>query len=757
MPPELFPFGEAYADLDPDHFTAQWSRETLSICLTSSDFEVIELRHKTTDNGILADIIVVDCVNDCVPSQNPVGIKVREPIALVFVRDHMPEVRALRKSFPNVSHLNHVSQNQPASLCLYFEPWTAVRRSWTPQKFLQRILWWLSEAAKGTLHRSDQPVEQLYFDSPFEVILPPDFDKKVTTNSLALAFWPVSETAKTIRGVFLPKDQTQTHQIPQIEILVLNLPPVVHGFIEFHPRTLGELHDQLQSRGAPFVKQLVDVVRERVPTQGLSFNPAGRVLLMLTIPVKRTPEGDPEAYEARGFLLPIDLGSLGQSLGILTKLEGKFYFVQMIGNAAEDGSGTATWRNLDVLPIEVKKDVTKGMARMASGILDEKCDFKGSIAGVGALGSALCDLWSKECWGEWSLIDNDILKPHNVVRHIGKNRHCGLPKVDVVKEIVEGNYYHGYYSANIIMDVATNWENNEVRETIRGSEFFVDATTTLEVPREMARRDDVPRSASVFLSPSAQSSVLLLESADRTNRLDSLEAQYYRGILNSEWGTTHLTGHRANLWVGAGCRDISTVISNELVLLHASILARQTRILRDQPSSRIRVWCARDDNSEVSVHEISVEHSMCVTVGRWKVIWDSGIERKLKEIRNAHLPNETGGVVLGYTDHYTQTMMLVDVLAAPPDSEEDQTGFLRGIEGLAVGLEEVHRLTAGIVGYLGEWHSHPAFASARPSVPADQALIAQLARTLYLDGEPGVMVIVGSAGEISITIEEGIR
>src|SRR5207249_8808560 len=82
-------------------------------------------------------------------------------------------------------------------------------------------------------------------------------------------------------------------------------------------------------------------------------------------------------------------------------------------------------------------------------------------------------------------------------------------------------------------------------------------------------------------------------------RLDVLEAQYYRLVLGAAWGETHLLGHHGNLWVGAGCRDISTVLSNEFVQLHAAVLARQLRMRSRSPDPVIQVWRMNPDTGIV--------------------------------------------------------------------------------------------------------------------------------------------------------------
>ena len=215
-----------------------------------------------------------------------------------------------------------------------------------------------------------------------------------------------------------------------------------------------------------------------------------------------------------------------------------------------------------------------------------------------------------------------------------------------------------------------------------------------------------------------------------------------------------MDGNKSSLRVGAGCRDVSAIISCETIQFHAAVLARQVRLLRNNPESHIRVWSADFETGALAVHEIIVQPSLQRSCGEWQVIWDVGTQKKLCEMRNTHLPCETGGVILGYIDQKIKHIYVVDVLNAPQDSKADQTGFTRGVEGLAVVLNDVARKTANMVHYLGEWHSHPVFTSAYPS-NADRSLIKHLADTLELDGQPALMVIVGFAGEMSLSVKEG--
>lgn len=786
MTVEFIPFGDPYPDLRPDNLRQSASRKILKLCEAGKEFQVIELRHKGQGEKV-SDIIIVDCFNDRVPSRNPFRIKVRERLALVFTPDTLPEVRALRADFPIVPHMNHVLPSEPASLCLYAETWQSLERTWTPQKHLKQILLWLTESAKGTLHRDNQPLEPLYFESPFEIVLPPDYDEKLGDPNFALIphairieqppwYFKVircffqdkksittQETTKskvskvTLIGVpsgkyrsvgplLIPQESHESKKLPRFEILTVTGPAIVHGIIEQYPRTLGELDDQMMSRGGSILESLKKVIQEKTHG-GIGHEDLTECLLILSMQLQRAVNAESEKKYKQAFEIVSDLAGLGEKTGALTKspVDGKWY------NIPSDHK--QEWREIKIWPIEVKTAITKDLARVASDVDLLTADFKGVLAGVGALGSSMAEMWSKEHWGTWSFIDPDIVKSHNIIRHVARDFHVGAFKTDVVKDMVTFNYQDDYYHAVSIPRSANDFHSDAVRETISRADFLVDATTTIEIPRDLAQKDDVPRSVSVFLTPSGKGSALLMESVDRLLRLDALEAQYYRAIVNEGWGKDHLEGHKGSIRVGAGCRDASAIISYEAIQLHAAVLARQVRLIRDEAAARIRVWSGDPATGALAAYTIPVYAANRFDCGGWRVIVDVGLREKLAVIRMSHLPNETGGIILGYIDHKLNHIYVVDVLNAPADSEADLTRFTRGVQGLRATLDEVSQQTAGIVGYIGEWHSHPEFTSAYPS-SLDRALIKELADALELDGHPALMIIVGRTGEVSVSVKE---
>lgn len=770
MVAEFYYFGDVLDDLETSQLQHEESRQVLAACLQNPAFEVLELRRiELYSQGKverLVEGIVVEVCDGTVPSRNSVGIKNRERLLLLYDPDSdiLHDVRALRVNFPITPHQNHVRQGEPTSLCLYFESWSAVQRTWTAAKHLQRILWWLRETSLGALHRSDQPLERLYFVPPYHIVLPADFNEHVAIQSevLRLAFVGSKSHGSVLRGSFESRTASKvSSEDPGLDSLLVAVPPTVVTQIQKHPSTLGELHEQLVAGGSNFLDCLKDSLQTLVPegqwlpiknTEGLDF-----VLLLLQVPVTRNSGAEPERTDVTGFIIhSTNLPGLGLSCGaFFDGKDGKAY-VEHSPIAMAPGVASPVidaWKDFVLEPVDVRMAFNPADARKASGVNHEGAVFEGVIAGLGALGSCLAELWCRSGWGHWTYVDDDILFPHNLVRHTARDWQIGLPKVDAVAWMANRTWTT-CPKPKAVSAKATNLKNVQVQNAISDAQLLIDATTTLEVPRDLSDLDTSPRMASAFFTPSGRDSVLLMEDSLRKVRLHSIEAQYYRAVLNSaSWGDSHLNGHNGAYWVGGGCRDLSGVLSQEVVQLHGATLARQIRLLSAKPEAQIRVWSSNDETGNLTCEVVQVAEVIEVKIGHWRIFWDKGLVEKLQCIRVACLPQETGGVILGYADQKRKAIHIVDVMSAPSDSCSGQASFTRGVSGVREALERAATLTANIVGYLGEWHSHPRFSSAIPS-STDVDLLAHLAETLALDGLPALMIIVGET-ELSISLGNG--
>ncbi len=720
------------------------ARAILEAARSHRDYSVVGLQAVEGPGETRTECLIIEVEVDRVPPNNRHGILYRERLAICVAADEkkLVEVLALRKGFPILIHQNQGVRGGPASLCLYFEPAAAVFRTWTPQNFLRRIQWWLEASSRDELHPADQPVEGLFFAARSELVLPWNADERP---------WGPKEPVGIRRGVvrpdgtdtfFLERRQQQEAKVAIAHVQV-ETAPIIHGFVERDPATLGELADLLLARGVDLIAVLRKELQQLVGPKGRGeAEDEDLAVVLLHVPVCREAGTPPERMSYRAYGLAAGSIKLGLSTGAMIRHDGRVFSAAGVLAATD----VQEWRAVEMWPMEVLYRADAATARRLSGISEE--GVKAILVGAGSLGSGILNLVARSGWGSWLVVDKDHIKPHNVIRHIAYAPWLGRPKAEVIAELCSS----GNLGTSAVTARVGDACDPAVADGFRESRLVVDASAGLDYPRYASARDDLPRHVSVFITPSGEASVLMAEDAGRRIRLRSLEAQYYRALICEDWGARHLVGNLGSFWSGASCRDISFVLPYSRVVAHAGILAEQVRAAASDAGARIRVWHRHAETAATSVVQIAPAEERKFEVGRMDCYLDAGLEAKLRSLRQAALPNETGGVLLGYYDFNVNALVLVDALPAPPDSQASPSGFERGVAGLAAAVREASRRTAGIVGYVGEWHSHPRGFSARPSRD-DVIQLAHLSFGMAADGLPGLQLIVG---EHDIQVLQGV-
>lgn len=736
MPDQFFALDNAVELLPAEPLLLERARVLLDAIHAHPDFILIQRCRSTDGSGSECLVVEVECHG--VPGRNRHGILCPERTALVVHQDpaRLLDVLMLRKSFPLLMHQNQPTADRPASLCLYFDPPASVFRNWTPQRFLQRILWWLERSAKDELHPIDQPVEGLFFASRYELVLPWNYDalRADATQRLATLRGPERpDHGVTFYLEAIPSDGKV--RLPPITHLSLDLPPIVHGTVAPDPATLGDLSDVLQGRGVDLFAPLRDELRSQISAAGVPVEQdTQHTVIVLHIPIQRKPDEPPYVSQQRAFLALTGGYKLGESMGALFLHGGKYFNAEGLFGVAPK----IEWRAQQVMPVAVLRYSDSEAARRYSGITEP--GPKGLLIGAGSLGSAMLNLWGRSGWGQWTVVDKDHIKPHNLARHTAYAQHVGTPKAEVAADL-HAAMSRGASTVTAVVTDTCNFTQEPMASALRASELVIDASTTLEYPRAVSAENAVPRHISVFITPNGNSAVLLAEDRERKQRLRTLEAQYYRALIEQDWGGQHLDGAKA-FWSGASCRDISVVLAYSRIQAHASTLAEQIPLAAGQAEARIRIWQRDPDSGATTVHTVPVHDEEHRRIGEFDAFVDEGVKQSLRAMRRAQLPQETGGVLVGYYDFTLKAVIIVAALAAPPDSKGTRGGFKRGTEGLPERIAEISRRTTGIVGYIGEWHSHPPCHSARPSTD-DLIQLAHLAQTMAADGLPGVQLIVG--------------
>lgn len=718
-------------------------REVLEASRLDPDTTVIATY--ATTSGDYAEAVVIDVECDAIPSRNALGLRSPERIAVLMGEDQsvLPSVLALRADFPEGVHLNATRRGEPKWLCLYLAPARDVYRTWTGPGFLRQLRWWLVQTAQGTIHGADQPVELPFFDSSWEIIVPPNLAELRGQPDVRFALKHIGDMAEDGGTMFLQAQHGAPGQPEQFGVGIIDAPAAVQTGRLRLPFSYGDLDEEFKERGGDLAAVLRAMLGP-LPNGGVRIAGASnRFVLLVNFPIVREAGAAVEATQSIALVATEGRLALGTKLGMYDVRDGVANNFVLIGDVKpEEGE----WRAVPVAHAAVLKGPDSESFRKYSGVPGTG-PKNAVLVGVGSLGGELLNLWLRAGWGEWSVIDPDHLKPHNLARHVGFARDLGKPKVLASEEFAAGIFGEKKLKSAFAAD-ATDTTNAAMVQHLDGADLVVDCSTKLDFPRLSSRSERTARHVSMFLTPSGRGSVLMTEDAARTTRLGTLESQYYRAIINNHWGIGHLEKHLGSFWSGASCRDISYELPLSSVVVQAGTLAERLPRAIGIDEASILIWERDAETGAISTHTVVASKGHKWNLEPLVVHADEGLLAKLRQMRLDALPQETGGILVGYQDMSSNEVYIVDALPAPPDSKHSEGHFERGIDGMRERIQDIQSRTANIVSYIGEWHSHPRGHGAGQSMD-DRIQAAILAIGMADDGLPFLQLIVGE-GEIRV-------
>lgn len=665
-----------------------------------------------------------------------------ERIAVTFSpedKEH-PEVHALRADFPAVPHLNLRDYEKPRSLCLYEQRYRDIKRQWTGKRFIERIREWLKLTAKAKLHQDDQPLEPLLTGEIGTIVLPSTFRNPTSEDLPDKLYFSGRKTNK--KGLFL----IAHYEKPESDILpsiasVHKCKPAEHGIISRRPTNLKELSEFAEKCGVSLLNELRERLKDWYNSTDKQFSFHDHLIIVLSCPKVRSARVQPEAVDVIVFLTGKSIGDMGVEIGIYEKT-GENIGLLLEYDISKTGENVA----LDMCNSTFH--ITREQAAWLNG-LEGVIESKIVCIGAGALGSQVINNMAKSGSGHWTIIDDDILMPHNVVRHSLPYNAIGVEKAHGIASI--GNYtlFQEDLFNSIFADViAPRDKADEVQKALSDADIILDMTAP-EVTVARVLSQDIESGAkriSLFLNPRGDDLVLLAESPTRIVRLDEVEMQYYRALLHEEHLNGHLELSEGRMRYGQSCRDVTVQLPQDLVALHAAIGSQALKAAIKSEKANIIIWRASSEGT-VQRTDIPVFTTFRELIGEWEIRMDAQFIKTLFLLRKKKLsqspPVETGGVLLGSIDMERKIIYIVDTIPAPSDSIERPLYFERGTTGLRDKVIEAGEKTLWNLEYIGEWHSHPGRGT-RPS-DDDKDVFSWIYGFLGQDGLPATMLIVGES------------
>ena len=408
-----------------------------------------------------------------------------------------------------------------------------------------------------------------------------------------------------------------------------------HGVMRRKPQTLADLQEFLKSSGIDAVGSAQRALREYVERGGR--NGSGTLLvLLLDLPKAHEPGGPAQATDELAFVVTASIEELCVALGVSQRFAGSVGL--LIGGSFSEVAPS----QLPVIPMRRLSLLTPEAAAAFNGVA-AVADCM-SFVGLGALGSQVfMNLW-RSGFGQWTLIDRDWHLPHNNARHalidaVGESK--AMAMADQAAKI-----FPDRAPKSIAADLLVPGSQlAELEAAFEGSRVVIDCSASVPVGRQLSRGFSGGRRISAFLNPSGTDLVILVEPEDRSLRLDQLEMMYYRAVLENQELHSHLVHSDQPVRYSNACRDMSAVVAQDHIALHAAIASRAIRRFLEHSNGAIAIWRANPEGT-VDRFDVPIIDVIEASVGEWKIIFDSTVEKVMLSHRSLRLSERVDSFAL---------------------------------------------------------------------------------------------------------------
>lgn len=689
----------------------------------------------------------------CTPIDN--RIEYPEPITFEYKKDKNqskpPCIWAVRDGFPsNLPHLNPTKVDEPASICLWRNGGNdELYQQQGINGFLGVLPLWMEDAQDGNLQRDGwEPTPRGGFiEAVCKLSAIQKYTSKVMRES-SIALYGTSdlclyldEKSTPIMGEinihnvlnpkrpdqkltrFIVKESVSKWESSKSHVMVLVAPSnlIQDSHFPLEINSLTDFEEYCKYAGVYNKVDLVKILMEKMSQQ---YKGKGCIKLPILIAQKRPKrliEDIPDLAEDESGKIEVLL--------LLATFDNKtknYNFIQ----CSLTGRGSADL-----------------YSSMSNSIDISKC--KTSIIGCGSLGSSIADMMCKDGMRELSLVDPELLSPHNVARHVLGKGHVGKPK-----SLALASYFKEKYHSNV-EPIWGNIQDNFEKNRIKKSNLLVDATAN-PIVAEWIDQNYSGEVVKCFISMSGRIGVFMSKTQELS--FSDLETILYFQATISEQIKNWLKNENLvdSKVLGMGCGSVTSIMPYSTVLSHSSYFQTVIRNkLVNNVRESLKVNILSKDMLPIKSIDIQIpkfERYQINTNDRlWTTMLSEYAGTVINEATKSGTPNESCGYLIGrfsfklkritiITATYCSNAISTSVSAVLPSVENDK-------ESLALIDNSV-----GLLQVVGTWHSHPT-GSAKPS-NIDMNTMKSLIKPLNDNPQPYLMLINSITNEKTISLIE---
>lgn len=337
------------------------------------------------------------------------------------------------------------------------------------------------------------------------------------------------------------------------------------------------------------------------------------------------------------------------------------------------------------------------------------------MLGCGSVGSKMAMHLARSGVPILVVSDSSSLLPHNMARHALARLPVARSKAtELAAELSQIGQSPQIHSDDLVFDLP----EREKRRIIlpKNAGFAVNTTASLAVRETLSSlpaREVKPRLAEAALFGRGKGGFLLIDGASHNPTLSDLTAELYATARSVRLRTLLFDPDHGleEVQIGQGCSSLTMPMTDmRLSAMTAGLTEQLVQELKAPiEDGHIIVATTAEGSSDTSWSRQLVPPFTVVDV-ECADGWTLRISRRVLDDIYAEVARwplaETGGLMIGTCSARLRTVTVVDLLAAPPDSQRSAGRFILGTEGLVAAIKARHAESGSTLFDVGTWHSH---------------------------------------------------
>jgi proteasome lid subunit RPN8/RPN11 len=346
-----------------------------------------------------------------------------------------------------------------------------------------------------------------------------------------------------------------------------------------------------------------------------------------------------------------------------------------------------------------------------------------ALLGGGALGSKIALHLGRGGHDALTIIDNDLVLHHNLVRHALLTEALWQNKAQAISNALDALFrveekLDVQYSSHNVLDVlfwgASNILDNHnliLNCTASNPVFSALSTATLPANTKIIHFE---------IADEGKLGLQLYEGPNRSPRVDDLQALLWTKAAENEHVKHWLENFRKQrlqaddamleeIRLGVSCGSSTLRLGDDVVSYHAATMALA---LRAKPTGGeiSLTWYDLPSSQPFGSLRYPVGPTTVIrprNSSDWEVRLLDPATTFIRATFARDLPNETGGILFGHIDPKKKILYVTKAMGPPPDSEQQPYLFKKGSVGISDAVTNMMTCSGELITYVGEWHSHP--------------------------------------------------